>query len=111
MSSSSSHATVTYTSEAPPSHVPAPAYPEYLAPSNDEVPVKDQPLPTDASPTIDSPGYIADSEPIKDDFEEDPKMDPIEYDADEEEESSNDDEEEEHPTPADSALPVPDSVS
>ncbi|GJT47735.1 hypothetical protein Tco_0973892 [Tanacetum coccineum] len=139
MSSSSSHATITYTSvatdsdlppwgfylikpeapesvpkspqEAPPSHVPAPAYPEYLAPSNDEVPVKDQLLPTDASPTIDSPGYIVDSKPIKDDFKEDPKMDPIEYNVDEEEEEpSNDEEEEEHLALADSALLVPDFV-
>ncbi|GKC61930.1 hypothetical protein Tco_1089528 [Tanacetum coccineum] len=142
MSSSSSHATVTYTSvatdsnlppwgfhlikpeapesvpqspqEAPPSHVPAPAYPEYLAPSNDEVPVKDQPLPTDASPTAISPGYIAESEPIEDDFEEDPEMDPIDYaddDEEEEEESSGDEEEEEeHLALADSLLPIPDYV-
>ncbi|GJW58181.1 hypothetical protein Tco_0104912 [Tanacetum coccineum] len=132
MSSSSSHATVTYTfvstdndllpwgfhlmeadePEAPPSHVPAPAYLEYLAPSDDEVPLEDQPLPADASPTVDSPGYIADSEPIKDDFEEDPKMDHVDYVADEEEEESSDDdeEEEEHLASADSALLVPDFV-
>ncbi|GJT17923.1 putative reverse transcriptase domain-containing protein [Tanacetum coccineum] len=82
MSSSSSHATVTYTSspeEAPPSPIPAPAYPDYLAPSDDEVPAEDQPLPADASPTADSLGYIADSEPIEDDFEEDLEMDHVDY--------------------------------
>ncbi|GJZ20911.1 hypothetical protein Tco_0557950, partial [Tanacetum coccineum] len=82
MSSSSSHATVTYTSspeEAPPSPIPAPAYPDYLAPSDDEVPVEDQPLPADASPNADSLGYIAGSEPIEDDFEEDLEMDHVDY--------------------------------
>ncbi|GJS39845.1 putative reverse transcriptase domain-containing protein [Tanacetum coccineum] len=106
-SSSSSHATVTYTSvssdtglpswgillleayeakpKAPPSRVPAPAYLEYLAPSDDE--------------------------PIVDDFAEDPEMDPIDYADDDEEESSNDDkDEEDHLAPTDSALPVPDFV-
>ncbi|GKD31313.1 hypothetical protein Tco_1242091, partial [Tanacetum coccineum] len=82
-----------------------------MAPSDDEVPAEDQPLPADASPTADSPGYIADSEPIEDDFEEDPEMDHVDYIVDdEEEESSDDEEEEEHLAPADSALPVPDSV-
>ncbi|GKC16370.1 putative reverse transcriptase domain-containing protein [Tanacetum coccineum] len=143
MSSSSSHAIVTYTSvstdsdlqpwgfhliepeapesapqshkEAPPSPVPAPAYPEYLVPSDDEAPAEDQPLLADASPTVDSPGYIADSKPIEDDFEEDLEMDPVDYandDEEEEEESSdNDEEEEEHLALADSLLPIPDYVS
>ncbi|GJU38939.1 hypothetical protein Tco_1191896 [Tanacetum coccineum] len=75
-SSSSSHATVTYTSvsfdtdlpswgiplmetyesesDAPLSQVHAPEYPEYLAPSEDDIPVEDQPLP--ASPIALSPG-------------------------------------------------------
>ncbi|GKE00614.1 hypothetical protein Tco_1388597, partial [Tanacetum coccineum] len=103
MSSSSSHVTVTYTSvspdtdlpswgiplleayesdpEAPLSPVPAPEYPEYLAPSDDDIPAKDQPLPTDALPIARSP-----------------------------EESSEDEEEEdkeEHLAPTDSALSVP----
>nr|GEZ84600.1 hypothetical protein [Tanacetum cinerariifolium] len=44
---------------APPSpdYVPGPEYSKYVAPSNDEVPVEDQPLPADASPTALSPGY------------------------------------------------------
>ncbi|GKG10291.1 hypothetical protein Tco_0339037, partial [Tanacetum coccineum] len=85
----------------------------YLAPSDDEVPAEDQPLPADASPTADSPGYIADSEPFEDNFEEDPEMDPFNYaDDEEEEEESSDDEEHEdgHLAPADSALHVPDYV-
>ncbi|GKE24451.1 hypothetical protein Tco_1435963, partial [Tanacetum coccineum] len=68
-------------------------------------------MPADASPTADSPSYIADSEPIVDYFEDDPEMDPIDYADDKEEESSNDDkEEEDHLAPTNSALPVPDSV-
>ncbi|GJY05450.1 hypothetical protein Tco_0371390 [Tanacetum coccineum] len=102
MSSSSSHATVTYTFVSTDNdllpwgfHLMEADEPE--APDDTEAPPS-HPLPADASPTVDSPGYIADSEPIKDDFEEDPKMDPVDYVADEEEEESSDDddEEEEH---------------
>nr|GEW38101.1 putative reverse transcriptase domain-containing protein [Tanacetum cinerariifolium] len=62
--------------EHPPSpieipYVPEPEYPEYLAPSDDEAPLEDQPLPTDASPIAASPDYVADSDP-----EEDPAKDP-----------------------------------
>ncbi|GKD32031.1 hypothetical protein Tco_1242809, partial [Tanacetum coccineum] len=79
-----------------PDYVPGPEYPEYLAPSDDDIPVEDQPLPTDASPTTLSPGYVADSDP-----EEDLEEDPAEYHADggedeeEEDESSEDDDDEE----------------
>ncbi|GKG53526.1 hypothetical protein Tco_0554926, partial [Tanacetum coccineum] len=84
-----------------------------LAPSNDEIPVEDQPLPVDASPTALSPSYVADLDP-----DEDPEEDPANYPADggdeEEEESSKDDddeeEEEEHLAPADSTLPAIDFV-
>ncbi|GJS74709.1 putative reverse transcriptase domain-containing protein [Tanacetum coccineum] len=131
-----SHATVTYTSissaerswsilamdpyeeaalqapeQAPPSpdYVPGPEYLEYLAPSDDEIPVEDQPLPTDASPIALSPGYVANS-----DLEEDPKENPADKGYDEEEESFEDDddeeEEEEHLAPTDSILPAIDSV-
>ncbi|GJX73174.1 hypothetical protein Tco_0311769 [Tanacetum coccineum] len=81
-----------------------------------EASMEDQPLPTDASPTALSPGYIADSNPEED--EEDPEEDPADYLADggdnDDNESSNDDdddddiekdedeeEEEEHLAPAD----------
>nr|GEX60644.1 retrotransposon protein, putative, Ty3-gypsy subclass [Tanacetum cinerariifolium] len=48
--------------EHPPSpveipYVPEPEYPECLAPSDDEAPLEDQPLPDDASSTAASPGY------------------------------------------------------
>nr|GFB29489.1 hypothetical protein [Tanacetum cinerariifolium] len=51
--------------EHPPSpieipYVPEPEYPEYLAPSDDEAPLEDKPLPADASPITASPDYVAD---------------------------------------------------
>ncbi|GJW90709.1 hypothetical protein Tco_0168262 [Tanacetum coccineum] len=101
-SSSSSHVTVTYTSVSSDDNLPSWGIPlmEYLAPSDDDIaPAEDQPLP--ASPIALSPGYIVDSEPIKDESEEDPEMAPIDYAADEEEE---------HLALADSALFVPNSV-
>ncbi|GKB72909.1 hypothetical protein Tco_0934321 [Tanacetum coccineum] len=85
--------------QAPLSPVPALEYPEYLASSNDDIPAEDQPLHADASPTTRSSGYIADSKPIEDDFEEDP----ADYPSKEEEE--------EYPlASADSASPVSDFV-
>ncbi|GJW38979.1 hypothetical protein Tco_0064824 [Tanacetum coccineum] len=57
-----------------PDYVPGPEYPEYVALSDDEIPVEDQPLPADASPTTLSSGYVADS-----DLEEDPEEDPTDY--------------------------------
>ncbi|GJS41977.1 hypothetical protein Tco_0567020 [Tanacetum coccineum] len=113
-SSSSSHATVKYTfsePEAPLSPVHALEDLEYLASSDDDIaPVEDQPLP--ASPIALSLGYIVDSEPIKDEFEEDPEMDPVDYadEEEEEEEPSEDEEEEEHLALADFTLSVPDSA-
>ncbi|GKF65705.1 hypothetical protein Tco_0192222, partial [Tanacetum coccineum] len=93
-----------------PNNVPGPEYPEYLVPSDEEVPIKDQPLPADASPTALSPGYVADSDPS----EEDPEEDPAEYPNDEGDDDDDDDEdkeEEEHPGSADSnTLPAIDHV-
>nr|GEV20423.1 hypothetical protein [Tanacetum cinerariifolium] len=120
--------------EHPPSpteipYVPKPKYPEYLAPSDDEAPLEDQPLPADASPIVASPDYMADSDP-----EEDPEDDQTDYhsnvgdgddepsdddddddtdDEDPEEEpfEEDDEEEEEHPAPADSFdVPIIDPV-
>ncbi|GKF09196.1 hypothetical protein Tco_0043420 [Tanacetum coccineum] len=117
-------------------YVPGPEYLEYLVPSNDEVPIEDQPLPADALPTTLSPGYIADSDPkkdLKEDLEDDLKVDSTDYPADggdkvEEEESSGDDaddedgeeiseeedddeEEEGHLAPTDSSVvPIDDHV-
>nr|GFD58890.1 hypothetical protein [Tanacetum cinerariifolium] len=58
----------------PPSldYIPSLEYPKHVAPADDEIPVEDQPLPADASPTALSSGYVADSDPS----EEDPKNDP-----------------------------------
>nr|GEZ17249.1 hypothetical protein [Tanacetum cinerariifolium] len=62
-------------------YVPEPKHPEYLVSSEDEAPIEDQPLPTDASPIALSPGYVADSDPNKD-LEEDPEEDHADYLAD-----------------------------
>nr|GEY22072.1 putative reverse transcriptase domain-containing protein [Tanacetum cinerariifolium] len=72
--------------EHPPSlveipYVPEPEYPEYLAPSDDEAPLEDQPLHVDASPIAASPDYVADSDPEKDP-KEDPEDDQADYPAD-----------------------------
>ncbi|GJU32610.1 hypothetical protein Tco_1176199 [Tanacetum coccineum] len=76
-----------------PNYVPGPEYPEYVALADDEIPVKDQPLPDDPSPTALSPGYEEEEESSEDDDKED------------------EDEEEEHLTLTDSAaLPVIDLV-
>nr|GEY53812.1 hypothetical protein [Tanacetum cinerariifolium] len=124
--------------EHPPSpveipYVPEPEYPEYLAPSNDEAPLEDQPLPADASPIAASPDYVADSNP-EEDPEEDPEDDQADYPADgggdgddepfdddddddtddedpKEEPFKEDDEEEEHlAQPYSSAVPIVDHV-
>ncbi|GJZ52943.1 putative reverse transcriptase domain-containing protein [Tanacetum coccineum] len=123
--------------EHPPSpvkvpYVLEPEYPEYLAPSDAEAPLEDQPLPVEASHTALSPGYVADSDPDEDQ-EEDPEEDHADYPADggdgddepsdddddddttnEDEdpfEDEDDDEEKEHLALADSfAVPVVDPV-
>nr|GFB06503.1 hypothetical protein [Tanacetum cinerariifolium] len=124
--------------EHPPSpieipYVPEPEYLEYLAPSDDEAPLEDQPLPDDASPITASPDYVADSD-LKEDPEEDPEDDQADYPADggdgDDEPSDNDDDDtededpeedpfkdeeddegEEHLAPADSsAVPIVDHV-
>ncbi|GJR34456.1 hypothetical protein Tco_1210140 [Tanacetum coccineum] len=121
-----------------PVYVPEPEHPEYHAPSDDDVQVEDQPYADDASPTVESPGYIADSKSMEEDSidyldepedddedpEEDPEEDHTDYPADGEDgdEPSDDDydddedeeptkEEEEHIAPADSsAVPVVDAI-
>nr|GEV87073.1 hypothetical protein [Tanacetum cinerariifolium] len=99
--------------------VPEQEYPEYLAPSDDEAPLEDQPLPTDASPIAASLDYVADSDP-----KEDPEDNQANYPADggdgddepfDDDDDTNDEdakeepfeeddkeEEEEHPGPTDS---------
>nr|GFA24421.1 hypothetical protein [Tanacetum cinerariifolium] len=109
--------------EYPPSpeFIPEPLYPEFMPPKDEILPAEEQPLPTAASPTTESLGYIDKSDP-----DEDPEEDPADYPADggddDDDESPDDDEEddddveedvneEEHLAPADStavALPVVD---
>ncbi|GKA29954.1 hypothetical protein Tco_0716199 [Tanacetum coccineum] len=96
--------------EVPPSpdYIPGPEEPQ-------SPPPLDFPLPTAASPTADSPGYVPESdleeEPEEDD--EDPEEDPADYpadreddDDDDEDEDEDEEEEKEHPAPADSVPPV-----
>ncbi|GJW03654.1 hypothetical protein Tco_1562510 [Tanacetum coccineum] len=124
--------------EHPPSpvylpYVPEPEYPEYLASSDDEAPIKDQPLPDDASPIALSPGYVPNFDPEEDpeedseeehadypvdggDGDDEPFDDDDDDDTDDEDEEpfedeGDDEEEEEHLDPADSsATPVVDHV-
>ncbi|GJW13853.1 hypothetical protein Tco_0017986 [Tanacetum coccineum] len=96
-----------------------PVYSEFMSSKDEVFPAKEQPLTAAVSPTINSPGYIADSNPEVDkEYEEDPEVDPIDYpadggdDDDDDDESSDDDEdddddveedEEEDVTPPDRA--------
>ncbi|GJY31127.1 putative reverse transcriptase domain-containing protein [Tanacetum coccineum] len=135
MSSASSAITYTsvYTDSEPardPDYVPEPIYPEYIPFEDEHVfPVEEQPLPPVDSPTTESPGYVAKSNPEEDpeEYEDDEIEDgPVDYpmdrgddgddddgdssgdDADDEEEDKEDEEEEEeHLAPADSAVIVP----
>ncbi|GKD22165.1 hypothetical protein Tco_1223868, partial [Tanacetum coccineum] len=121
-------------------HVPVyvlePEHLEYHAPSDDDIQVKDQPYVDDASPTAESHGYIADSNLMEEDTdedsidypdepedgEEDDDKDPSEENEpeddddnddtdDEDEEPTEDEEEEEHLAPADSSVvPIVDPV-
>ncbi|GKF82743.1 hypothetical protein Tco_0244399, partial [Tanacetum coccineum] len=88
-----------------------------------ELSTKEQPLPPVDSPTVESPGYVTESDPKEDpeEYEDDEIEDgPIDYPMDggddDDDDSSRDDandedededEEEEHLAPADSAVVVP----
>ncbi|GKE26002.1 hypothetical protein Tco_1441386, partial [Tanacetum coccineum] len=75
--------------------VPEPVYPEYIPLEDEHVfPAEEQPLPPVDSPTAESPGYAAESDP-----EEDP-----EYEDDEEQ---DEEEEEKHIALADSTAVIP----
>nr|GEY23834.1 putative reverse transcriptase domain-containing protein [Tanacetum cinerariifolium] len=125
--------------KAPPSpdYIPGPKYPEYLPPADDVLTAEEQPLPTAVSPTVESPGYITESEPEMEPKEEDgddekSEEDSIEYptsggddhadddgddlseddadDEDEEESSDSEEEEEEHLAPTVPALALHSSI-
>nr|GEV00322.1 putative reverse transcriptase domain-containing protein [Tanacetum cinerariifolium] len=110
-----------------PNFVPEPIYPEYI-PLEDEhiLPTKEQPLPPVVSPTVESPEYVAESDP--EEYEDDETEDgPVDYpmdggddgddddvdssgdDAEDEDEDEEDEEEEkeEHLAPTDSAVVLP----
>ncbi|GJS45871.1 hypothetical protein Tco_0595992 [Tanacetum coccineum] len=111
-----------------PDYVPEPIYPEYIPLEDEhEFPVEEQPLPPIDSPSVESPGYVTDSDPEEDpeEYEDDETGDgPVDYpmdggddeddddgdsskdDADDEDEE-DEEEEEEHLAPADSAVVVP----
>ncbi|GKG26576.1 hypothetical protein Tco_0402279, partial [Tanacetum coccineum] len=52
-------------------YVPEPEHPEYHAPPDDDIQIEDQPYADDASLDAESPGYIADSDTIEEDTDED----------------------------------------
>nr|GFA02152.1 hypothetical protein [Tanacetum cinerariifolium] len=108
-----------------PDFIPEPIYPEYI-PLEDEhiLSAEEQPLPPVVSPTAESPGYVAESDPEEDleEYEEDeaeegPVDHPMDggdddddsnssgYDADDEDE--DEEKEEEHLALADSAVVIP----
>ncbi|GKE21820.1 hypothetical protein Tco_1433332, partial [Tanacetum coccineum] len=86
-SSSSSHATVTYTSISSDDDLPSWGIPlmDAYEPET-KAPTEDQSLPASGSPTTLSLDYSADSEPVEEDPEEDPEDDPEEEPSEEEEE-------------------------
>ncbi|GKC16685.1 hypothetical protein Tco_1013467 [Tanacetum coccineum] len=115
-------------------YVLEPMYPEYIPLEDEhEFPVEEQPLPPVVSPTVESPGYVVESDPEEDpeEYEDDETEDgSVDYpmeggddgddddsdsseddaddeDEDEEDENEEDEEEEEHLTLADSAVVVP----
>ncbi|GKD66818.1 hypothetical protein Tco_1308926 [Tanacetum coccineum] len=117
-----------------PDYVPEPMYPEYIPLEDEHVfSVEEQPLPLVDSPTAESPGYVAESDPEEDpeEYEDDETKDgPVDYpvdggddgddddgdssgddaddkDEDEEDEDEEDEEEEDHLALSDSAVVVP----
>nr|GEX27613.1 clathrin heavy chain 1-like [Tanacetum cinerariifolium] len=84
--------------KAPPSpdYIPWPEYPEYLPPADDMLPAEEQPLPAAVSPTVESPGYITESEPgmepeENDGDDEKSERDSIDYPTSEGDNDANDD--------------------
>ncbi|GJZ00364.1 putative reverse transcriptase domain-containing protein [Tanacetum coccineum] len=79
-----------------PLYAPEPEHLEHHVPSDDDSQAEDQPYAEDASPTAESPGYIADSDPIKDDTDADSIDYPDEPGTDDEDEDPEEDPSEEH---------------
>nr|GEV11796.1 putative reverse transcriptase domain-containing protein [Tanacetum cinerariifolium] len=111
-----------------PDFMPEPIYPEYI-PLEDEhiLPAEEQPLPPVVSPTAESPGYVAESDPEEDpkEYKEDEAEDgPVDYPMDggddgddddgdssgydvDEDEEDEEEEEDEHLASADSTIIIP----
>nr|GEZ72825.1 hypothetical protein [Tanacetum cinerariifolium] len=70
--------------------IPEPIYPEFM-PAEDDILLAEEPLPTTASPTTESPGYIDESDPDEDP-EDDLEEDPVDYPADGGDEGDDEDE-------------------
>ncbi|GKA74629.1 putative reverse transcriptase domain-containing protein [Tanacetum coccineum] len=92
-----------------------PMYLEYIPQEDEILLAEEHPIPVVASPTADSPGYVAESDPEEEPKEDDKDLeeDPADYpadrdddDDDDEDEDEDEEEEEEHPAPADSVPPV-----
>ncbi|GJT63982.1 hypothetical protein Tco_1015462 [Tanacetum coccineum] len=112
-----------------PDYVPEPIYPKYIPLEDEhEFSAEEQPLPPVDSPTVESPGYVTESDPEEDpeEYEDDETEDgPDDYpmnggddrddddgdssgdDTDDKDEDDEDEEEEEHLAPADSVVVVP----
>ncbi|GJT24537.1 hypothetical protein Tco_0894474 [Tanacetum coccineum] len=109
-----------------PDYMPEPMYPEYIPLEDKHVFLaEEQPLPLVDSPTAESPGFVAESDPEEDpeELEDDETEDsPVDYPMDGEDDGDDDDgdssgddtddededeEEEGHLAPADSAVVVP----
>ncbi|GKF89817.1 hypothetical protein Tco_0263780, partial [Tanacetum coccineum] len=79
-----------------PVYFPEPEHPKYHVPSDDDIQVEDQPYTDDASPTAESPRYIADSDSMEEDTDEDSidyPDEPMDDDEDLEEDDDEDPEE------------------
>ncbi|GJW52529.1 putative reverse transcriptase domain-containing protein [Tanacetum coccineum] len=76
-----------------------PPSPDYIpGPEEDEIlPAEEQPLPATASPNVDSPGYVLESDPEEEPEEddEDPEEDPANYPADRDDDDDDDEDEDE----------------
>ncbi|GKA71786.1 hypothetical protein Tco_0777925, partial [Tanacetum coccineum] len=114
-----------------PDYVPEPIYPKYIPLEDEhEFLVEEQPLPHAVSPTVESPGYVVESDPEEDpeEYKDDETEDsPVDYPMDEgedgydddddssgddaddedEDEEDEDDEDEEHLALVDSVVVVP----
>nr|GEY70093.1 putative reverse transcriptase domain-containing protein [Tanacetum cinerariifolium] len=78
-------------------YVPKPEHPEYHAPSDDDIQVEDQPHADDASSTAKLPRYIADSDSMGEDDDEDLEKDPSEeHEPEDDDENPEEDPNKEH---------------